>query len=238
MTDFVSQREFRRLAAAGQARGVGVAHPAKLERILDDGDRVVRFVFSDSSIDRMGDRISVSGWDLAAYRSNPTVLWSHDAMLPPIGRTLRVFPEGQRLLGDVEFADASVNEFADSIYKMVRAGFIQSGSVGFLPTKYKYSDRGSGIDFLEQELLEYSMTNVPANPNALIAAKKLGIPRHDLARLGWTGRSNVIDYPRKRVSLAQAEALRRVAGYRFDRSTSSGLRGFLAELKRIGTMIS
>ncbi|HZL37202.1 MAG TPA: hypothetical protein VFC78_17915 [Tepidisphaeraceae bacterium] len=62
--------------------------------------------------------------------------------------------------------------------------------------------------------------------------------RRDLSRLVGTARSNVINLPRKRLSLERAEALRRVAGYRFDRSTPAGRKGFLAELRRISGLIS
>jgi hypothetical protein len=57
-------------------------------------------------------------------------------------------------------------------------GFLSATSVGFMPTKYAFVDdpeRRWGIDFLEQELLEFSCVPVPANPEALIDAKAAGI---------------------------------------------------------------
>jgi hypothetical protein len=60
----------------------------------------------------------------------------------------------------------------------VKAGFLKSGSVGFLPTSYKFSDdpdRPNGIDFETQELLEFSITPVPADVNALIEARAKGL---------------------------------------------------------------
>jgi hypothetical protein len=56
-------------------------------------------------------------------------------------------------------------------------------SVGFTPKEYMWvssqSDaeraRRGGIDFIKQEMLEYSSVPVPANPNALALAKSAGI---------------------------------------------------------------
>jgi HK97 family phage prohead protease len=157
----------------------------KLATVLRDvGDRTVRFVLSDGSVDRMGDTVAVAGWDLTAYRNNPVVLFAHDSSSPPIGRTTRVWTDGVRLLGDVEFAPAETYAFADTIYKLIKGGFLKSGSVGFLPVDYKFSERPGGIDYKRQELLEFSIVPVPANSNALVLAHAKGIvSRRDIRRL-------------------------------------------------------
>ena len=72
----------------------------------------------------------------------------------------------------VEFASPEVYEFADQIYRLITAGYIKAGSVGFVPLEFKFSDRRQGgIDFKRQELLEFSICPVPANANALIEAR-------------------------------------------------------------------
>jgi HK97 family phage prohead protease len=120
----------------------------------------------------MGDSISAAGWELDSYRRNPVVLWAHDSNSPPIGKMTSVFISGDRLIGDVRFAPLEVYEFADQIYRLITAGYIKSGSVGFIPIDYKFSDsRSGGIDFKRQELLEFSIVPVPANANALIEAR-------------------------------------------------------------------
>lgn len=53
---------------------------------------------------------------------------------------------------------------------------MRATSVGFTPIKYQFNDeRKHGIDFLEQELFEYSCVPVPSNPEALIEASAKGI---------------------------------------------------------------
>jgi HK97 family phage prohead protease len=138
---------------------------------IDDQERTITLCFSDNSIDRMGDSIAVDGWELAAYRRNPVVLYAHDASSPPIGRASNLRVQGNRLLGDVEFASKEIYPFADQIYRLVRARFLNAGSVGFQPIQYEFSrdkDRPYGIDFLRQSLLEFSIVAVPANAAALV----------------------------------------------------------------------
>jgi HK97 family phage prohead protease len=78
---------------------------------------------------------------------------------------------GDRLIGDVKFADAGTYEFADQIFRLIKKGFITAGSVGFIPLDFTFSDdRRGGIDFHEQELLEFSIVPIPANANALVQA--------------------------------------------------------------------
>jgi HK97 family phage prohead protease len=173
MHKLVDQRTFHKLASAGDTAGVGVEHPARVLRTGGEESRTVRFCLSDSSVDRMGDSIRAAGWHLAPYKSNPVVLWSHDTSAPPIGRMVNVWVSGDRLLGDVRFPDAATYEFGDQVFRLIKAGYINAGSVGFWPLSYSFSDaedRPWGVDYHEQELLEFSITPVPANQNALVQA--------------------------------------------------------------------
>lgn len=174
----LSQSEFHDAARAGHAGASPVERAATVQRVATDGTRIVRWVLSDKSVDRMGDTIDPAGWDLTAFKLNPVILWSHDSSQPPIGRMHGPWVENGQLVGDVEFADADTYAFADDIFRLVQGGFIKAGSVGFMPVKYKFSDdknRPHGIDFLEQELTEFSITPVPANANALIQARAEGL---------------------------------------------------------------
>jgi HK97 family phage prohead protease len=146
----------------------------------------VRFCLSDSSVDRMGDTISAAGWHLAPYKSNPVVLWSHMSSAPPIGRMVNVWVSGDRLLGDVRFPNAATYEFGDQVFRLIKAGYISAGSVGFWPLKFSFSedeDRPWGVDCHEQELLEFSVCPIPANQNALVqaAVKSLAVRAAALA---------------------------------------------------------
>lgn len=144
--------------------------------------RSVRFVLSTVAEDRVGDTIDPKGWKLDNYKRNPVVLWGHDQYFPPIGKMsdVRVDAAGA-LVGTVEFATAEQHPFADTIYRLVKGGFINAGSVGFVPIRWEFKDDG-GIDFREQELLEYSVVTVPANPQALVTARAAGVDLEPIAK--------------------------------------------------------
>lgn len=163
----------------GTIMSLGVSDP----ETASDGSRKVRFVFSDGTIDRAGDSIDPKGWDTESFAANPVALWAHDSSAPPIGRASNVGPMGGKLMGDIEFMPADISPFADSIYRMVTAGYVKAVSVGFVPLEWAFAkekERPFGINFIKQELLEISVCPVPCNPNALQEAKRLGIDTEPL----------------------------------------------------------
>lgn len=175
------------------------AAPAVGETVLRDGlitplapdTRSATFQISDESKDRYGDIITASGWDFAQFKLNPIVLWGHQSRELPIGRVDKLWQEGTKSLAEVRFATADENPFADSVYKMVKAGFVNASSVGFRPTapiewiKEDGKETG-GMRFVGQELLELSVVTVPALPTALVQARAfdlLGVPDEDVKRI-------------------------------------------------------
>jgi HK97 family phage prohead protease len=179
MTALISVEQFRKDAKA--KRDPRPVFRVSLEPAADveGASRTKRFCFSDGSIDRMGDTIDPAGWDLTDFTLNPVALWAHSSMDPPIGRASNVAVEGQRLMGDIEFAPIETYAFADTIFRLVDSKFISACSVGFLPVEYSFvendPERGWGIDFKMQQLLEISLCPIPANPNALLEARNKGI---------------------------------------------------------------
>ena len=171
--------------------------------------RRMTFTISTASVDRMGDTIAVEGWDLADFRKNPVVLWAHDQGAPPVGKATRVAVEKGKLVADVEFTPPGMSAFNDTVYAMLKGGFLNATSVGFLPTEWKFADdpgRRAGIDFLKQQLLEFSVVPVPANAEALVQARSLGI---DLAPIaGWlegvARAQNLALIPRARLDALEA----------------------------------
>ena len=135
-------------------------------------DRTIAFTISTGAIDRDMDTIDVSGWDLRAYNKNPVVLWAHDHSALPIAKATEVTRGASRLLAKAEFA---THEFADTVLQLLKDGFLSATSVGFRPTKFAFNEERRGVDFQEQELLEWSIVPVPANPEALIEASKKGL---------------------------------------------------------------
>ena len=147
------------------------------------GNRVLEIAGSTEDIDRQQDIIRSKGWKLAAFKKNPVILWAHDYSQPPIGRARKVWidKDTQRLMFEVEFADAETYEFADTIYKLYKGGFLHATSVGFIPLDWEGKSeeepypKWEGNVFTSQELLELSAVPVPANAEALVNARDSGL---------------------------------------------------------------
>jgi HK97 family phage prohead protease len=160
----------------GERRAADRERP-KLMSVERDGagaDRKYIFTISTSDVDRMGDTISATGWRFTAYRKNPVVLWGHQSEQLPIGRSEGVWTEAGGVKAAVKFGPGAE---AAGVRDLVDAGYLAAASVGFRPLKWKFADspeRKLGIDFLEQELLEWSIVTIPANANALIDRGQTG----------------------------------------------------------------
>ncbi|HUS96590.1 MAG TPA: hypothetical protein VMX97_07625 [Hyphomicrobiaceae bacterium] len=137
----------------------------------EEDPKLYEFTISTNSIDRDDDRISVEGWDFKNFLRNPVMLWVHDYRGLPIGRAKDLFAADGKMKSIVEFTPELLYPFGDQVRRFYEAGFLNAVSVGFLPRKWAFVDndeRKYGIDFEEQELLEFSGVPVPSNPDALM----------------------------------------------------------------------
>jgi HK97 family phage prohead protease len=177
---FGSIDEFRKAAKASDEPVIEARVRASFDTEVKaaEDSRTLSFTISSKSVDRMGDTIDPSGWDLNAYHKNPVVLWAHDSTLLPVAKAPKVWFEGEKMKADAEFTPLGLARFNDTVFEMYKQGFLSATSVGFIPLKYAFTDdpqRRYGMDFLEQELLEFSCVPVPANSDALIEGRAAGI---------------------------------------------------------------
>lgn len=176
-----SAEEFKaELAKGAGARLLPVRKELAGVEIKAEADGAMTFTLSTPAVDRSGDVVMQEGWKTDAYQKNPIVLWAHDYRQPPVARSPVVGLENGALVArGVQFVPRDVHEFGWSVGEMYRRGFLNAVSVGFRPLKWNFNEdrKGAGgVDFQEQELLEWSAVPVPANPEALIGAKAAGIP--------------------------------------------------------------
>lgn len=152
------------------------------------GDGVYEFVASDETIDRYGDIVRASGWELKNYKKNPIVLFGHQHD-NPVGKAIKTWVDGTKLMVQIKLAAEGTSTFIDTLRKLVDQDIVRAVSVGFRPTtKPNYlrdaeNDRITGLEFIGQELLENSLVTVPANPMALNTAKSMGIPEEHIRRI-------------------------------------------------------
>jgi len=130
------------------------------------------WTLSTFDLDRFGERIDPQGWDFKRYMVNPVVEWAHRYDIPAIGKIEGLTINDEGLHGLVYFNDKSYDPFGWSIGQRVKAGVIRAGSVGFRVIEIEIPDKttaqdGTSLIFRKQELLEFSICNVPANPFAL-----------------------------------------------------------------------
>lgn len=135
------------------------------------------FIASSAAVDRYGDIIDQNGWQLENYKSNPIILFNHDATQLSIGRGEVEVVDGNLMIDIVFDSD---DPRAAEIGRKVNAGFLNAVSVGFNAIEqinrdelsedhYAYGQKG--MFFPKAELLEVSIVTIPANQEA-VAAKK------------------------------------------------------------------
>lgn len=176
------------------ARAAGIKFEPGME------ERVQPFWASDERVDRDGDIIR-QNWELAEFLKNPIILFGHNWASTPIGVSL-ITEVRDRVDGDFQgralfmlpmFAMAEQSEEADRVFRLVRAGFLKTGSVGFFPMEIIIIDDAEeradlglgrwGVIFNRSKLIEFSMVSVPANPGAHTLSAVKALTEVDVATL-------------------------------------------------------
>ncbi len=145
------------------------------------GERQYEFTASTADMDRDGEVIDVSGWDLKNFKKNPVIMFAHAYNTLPIGKATKIGVKDGKLMDVVEFPPEGTYEFADTVARLVDAGYLKTQSVGFIPKKWEDGDfdeddkKKPRRTYTKQELLEISIVPVPSNPNALMNAVKDGV---------------------------------------------------------------
>lgn len=213
--------------------GLGVPPVDELQRLIEarqmplpaDLTRVVPWFASDERVDGDGDIVR-QNWNFEEFKDNSPMPFSHEWEQPPVGRVLdwKVVQRADSgyagpalwLLG--LFAGADEWPFADSVYRLVRAGILRGGSVGFFSTRIiEVTDKEEraaiglgpyGVILDQNTLLEFSPTTIPANPGAVALRARqhgpVGLEKHDLCVVRELLRQDVRD---------DAEARRRWSAY-------------------------
>ncbi|EPX62540.1 putative caudovirus prohead protease [Cystobacter fuscus DSM 2262] len=129
-----------------------------------EGDASGKPVFRITSevLDRHNDRVRAGALRTEAYNANPVLLWNHEHGVPAIG-TARVFQEGEEWF--MEPAFDGIGDLSKEVGAKVEARTLRTCSIFFRFSKYEPNAEG-GLDYEECELLEVSITNIPANPEA------------------------------------------------------------------------
>ena len=148
---------------------------AALEVVKLANEDAYDVLISTDQLNRNGWEINYKGWELENYIRNPVVMWGHDYYTVPVGRSqeIAIDKKAKGLASKFEFRPAA-NDY-DPIHPIKvawDAGFLRAASVGFLPLEYEPLDENASEYFgpfrsLRQDLLEWSIVPIPADPSTL-----------------------------------------------------------------------
>lgn len=145
--------------------------------------RVKSYWGSDSRTDRHGDIVEQT-WNFEDFSKNPLLLHGHEWHKPPIGAVVEYGVKhrddddykGEALALACLFATKDIYDFADTVFRLVDAGMMRSGSVGMYPGEIIYVEDDEerkrlglgrwGVILRNNSLVEYSPVSVPANVGA------------------------------------------------------------------------
>ncbi len=146
----------------------------KVEKAHDDGS--VTFRLTEKRVDRYGEVVLPEGAMLDNFKANPVILYAHG--FHPTQRSIpigRADPESitvtsKAVTARIIFDDDGSDPFATMIAGKVKKGFLNTGSIGF--RSIERSDdpvmpKQTGVTHKIWELLEYSITPIPALPSAI-----------------------------------------------------------------------
>lgn len=138
---------------------------------ISDENYTIKGVFSTADEDRHGEIVDQKSWQLNDYLLNPVILFAHDHNQPAIGKAINLaFNELGNLEGEIQFA-AKEYEFANTIFKLYKGGYMRAFSVGFQNEEVDIVENGTKVILKKNTLFEISTVNVPANQLALAKSK-------------------------------------------------------------------
>lgn len=159
-------------------------------------EKVGTFVLTDDTLDAHSERVIARGVDISRFKSNPVMLYNHIRSVPgwwddggltndtilPIGKWQNIKKTADQITADA-YIDME-DEFASKIGKKVAAGIISAVSIGYKALAYSDDPEDKvqgqkGYTITKAELLEASLVDIPANPNALIVSKQIDQRKSD-----------------------------------------------------------
>ncbi|MEM4166597.1 MAG: HK97 family phage prohead protease [Candidatus Bilamarchaeaceae archaeon] len=134
---------------------------------------VISGIANSAVVDRVGDFIEPSAWNVENYRKNPVILFNHnqDAI---IGRALKIEITENGLEIEAEIGNPDVAELTQlqkDIRSLISQGVLRAFSVGFIPIT---SEKDGEINRITSaELYEISIVSVPCNADSVVTEVKL-----------------------------------------------------------------
>jgi len=146
---------------------------------------VFEAIASTHTRDRYGD-VVVQDWDLSEYRKNSVMLFQHDPK-EIIGEAESVEVRQKKLFTRFRLYAEDTSPTVNFMRRLAEQKALRALSVGFIPGKSEVirNEGGdfTGFRFSENKLLEISVVSIPANPDALITARSVGLSEEFTRRI-------------------------------------------------------
>lgn len=139
-------------------------------KVVDAEAGIYEVMISTESVDRSDDIVRAAGGHFENYLRNPVVLLGHDYHDLPVAKTLQIEVVPGGVKATFQFPPIGTYDKADTTRKLWDAGFLNAASIGFDPIRSINLDASrpwGPQDYIEWELLEWSIVTVPANQDAL-----------------------------------------------------------------------
>lgn len=136
-------------------------------RAVREETREADFICSTDAIDRYGEIVEQTSWQLERFAQNPVALWSHQSRDLPIGQCKNVGVIDGKLQATIQFSKA--HQKAIDVWNLVQEKTLRAVSVGFYPHTYRLEKRDDKevLVLADNELVEISVCAIPANHEAL-----------------------------------------------------------------------
>lgn len=137
-------------------------------KATDSGWSFSGYASTFGNVDQGGDVVMRGAFDasLLARKRRP-LLWQHD-LREPIGVEVSLKPDDRGLIGTWKVVDTARGSDA---HKLLKAGAIDSMSIGYVPTDVEFDDIGTRL-LKSIDLLECSVVSLPMNEQATITHVK------------------------------------------------------------------
>ena len=164
---------------------------------VDAGERSFIAEITNNAIDRDNEVVLPEGMDATDFEKNPVIFWNHEYSAPPIGKAVSLKREKTKWLAKGVMAsrpDTLPKEaewFPDTLLHLMDEGIVNGVSVGIDPTapprNASEGDRSLFGPEVQRvihrwKILEFSVTPMPANQDALVQAVGKGLIRPETVK--------------------------------------------------------
>ncbi len=135
---------------------------------LKEGRPTSTAVITSAVEDRDGDTVHTDGMIVSeSYRKHPIVMPMHMYREFPIGFTEKLTQYKNHAVAKWQWLTDEPDTDGQKFYGLWKNHVLNCVSIGFVPKRWEPKKDSWSYDFLAWELLEHSVVNIPANPDAL-----------------------------------------------------------------------